>query len=141
MGVPAVVTLKLSEVPVEKSTESADVITGALFTVNVKDWLASGLTPLLALMVSGKVPPAVGVPGRVAVPSPLSTNVTPEGRPPVSESDGVGNPAVVTVNDPAAPLEKVALDPEVMDGAWFTVRVKDCEASGPTPLVADREMG
>ena len=53
VGVAVVVTLKLSEVPVEKSTESADVMTGAWSTVRVKDWLAFGLTPLLALMVSG----------------------------------------------------------------------------------------
>jgi hypothetical protein len=71
----------------------------------------------------------------------LSTKVTPEGRAPVSESDGVGNPVEVTEKDPAEPLEKVVLEPEVMAGAWFTVRVKGCEASGLTPFVADRVSG
>ena len=45
--------------------------------------------------------PAAGVPARVAVPSPLSTKVTPAGSAPVSVSAGVGNPVVVTVNVPA----------------------------------------
>src|ERR1700722_10250886 len=92
-------------------------------------------------MLRGKVPPAAGVPARVAVPLPLSTKVTPEGSAPVSESEGFGNPVEVTENEPAVPLENVVLDPEAMDGAWFTVKVKDCEASGTTPLVAYREMG
>ena len=47
--------------------------------------------------------PAAGVPARVAVPSPLSTKVTPVGSAPVSLSAGVGNPVVVTVNVPAVP--------------------------------------
>ena len=47
--------------------------------------------------------PAAGVPASVAVPSPLSTKVTPVGRAPVSLSAGVGNPVVVTVNVPSVP--------------------------------------
>jgi hypothetical protein len=77
----------------------------------------------------------------VAVPLPLSAKVTPEGSAPVSESDGVGNPPVVTVKDPAVPLANVVLAPEVMDGAWSTVRVKDCEAFGRFPLLAEIVIG
>jgi len=72
----------------------------------------------------------------VAVPSPLSTKVTPLGRPPVSDSAGTGVPVVVTVMMPADPSVKVVLSPEVMVGAPSTVRVNDCVASGLTPLEA-----
>ena len=51
----------------------------------------------------GAAVPAAGVPASVAVPSPLSTNVTPAGSAPVSVSAAVGNPVVVTVNVPAVP--------------------------------------
>ena len=71
------------------------------------------------------------------VPSPLSLKVTPEGRTPVSERPAVGKPVVVTVKLPALPAVKVVLAPEVMAAAWSTVSVKDCEASGLTPLVAE----
>jgi hypothetical protein len=141
VGVPVVVTLKLSEAPVEKSTDAEEVMEGAWSTVRVKDWVAFGLTPLLALMVKGYVPPVAGVPARVAVPLPWSTKVTPDGNAPISESDGLGNPVLVTVNDPALPSLKVVLAAEVTDGAWFTVRVKDCEAFGLFPLLAEIVIG
>ena len=73
-----------------------------------------------------------GVPARVAVPLPLSTNVTPEGRAPVSESEGFGNPAVVTVKDPADPSVKVVLAPEVMAG-----RLVDRQSEGLRGVRAD----
>ena len=38
---------------------------------------------MLAVTVTGKVPLAVGVPARVAVPSPLSVKLTPAGSLPV----------------------------------------------------------
>ena len=47
------------------------------------------------------------MPASVAVPFPLSTNVTPEGRLPVSLSVGLGNPVVVTRKLPGAPAAKV----------------------------------
>ena len=47
-----------------------------------------------------------------------------------------GNPVLVTVKDPAVPVVKVVLEPDVMDGAWPTVRVKDCVAFGRLPLAA-----
>ena len=70
------------------------------FTVRVNIWLAAAPTPLLAENVRAKVPPLpdAGVPLNVAVPFPLFTNVTLLGSAPVSVSDGVGVPVVVTVN-------------------------------------------
>ena len=51
------------------------------------------------------------------MPLPLSTSVTPPGRAPDSDSDGVGDPVVVTVNVPEAPAVKAVLLPLVMAGA------------------------
>ena len=71
----------------------AEVRDGAwvtVVTVSTKDWLAFGLTPLLAVIVIGYVPPEVGVPERVAVPLPLSTKLTPFGSAPVSDRADVG---------------------------------------------------
>ena len=61
--------------------------------------------------------PAAGVPARVAVPSPLSTKVTPVGNAPVSVSAAVGNPVVVTVNVPGVPVVNVVLSALVIAGA------------------------
>ena len=59
---------------------------------------------------------------RVAVPSPLSVNVTPLGKAPFSVRLGVGEPVVVTVKVLAAPTVKVVLLALVMiAGAWLTV--------------------
>ena len=84
---------------------------------------------------------AAGVPAIVAVPSPLSVKVTPEGRSPVADSAAVGNPVEVTVKLPDVPVTNVAADAEVMSGAASTVRVKVWEASGLTPLVASMVIG
>jgi hypothetical protein len=72
--------------------------------------------PLCAVIVRVYVPPvaAAGVPASVAVPSPLSVNVTPPGNAPVWLSVGFGNPVVVTANVPALPAVKVMLFPLVM---------------------------
>ena len=70
--------------------------------------------------------PAAGVPARVAVPLPLSVNVTPEGSAPVSDSVAAGEPVVVTLNEPLAPTVNVVALALVMAGAWFTVNVNDC---------------
>ncbi len=43
---------------------------------------------------------------------------------------------MVTVNVPAAPTVNVVSSALVMAGAWSTVSVKLCVASGPIPLVA-----
>ena len=60
---------------------------------------------------------APGVPEIVAVPSSLSVKVTPEGSAPVWVKDAAGVPVVVTVNDPALPVVKVALSALVIAGA------------------------
>ena len=59
--------------------------------------------------MNGYVPPvfAAGVPASVAVPSPLSVNVTPGGSAPVSDNVELGTPVVVTVKVPAWPAVKV----------------------------------
>jgi hypothetical protein len=69
----------------------------------------------------------------------LSTNVTPLGSAPVSVSDGVGVPVVVTIKLPAVPTVNVVLLALVMAGATcgaFTVNVKLWLAGLPTPLLA-----
>ena len=72
----------------------------------------------------------------MAVPFPLSTNVTPLGSVPVAVRDGVGVPVVVTVKLPAAPTVNVVLVALVIAAAWFTVSVKVWLAGVPTPLLA-----
>ena len=54
----------------------------------------------------------------------------------LSLSVGVGKPVVVTVKVPALPTVNVVLSALVIAGAWSTVSVKVCVASGPTPLAA-----
>jgi len=73
----------------------------------------------LAVKVRVNVPtvPAAGVPLNVAVPFPLSTNVTPLGSVPVSVSVGVGDPVVVTVKLPAVPTINDVLLTLVINGA------------------------
>jgi hypothetical protein len=80
---------------------------------------------LLAVIVIGYVPavPVAGVPLSVAVPL-FTNNVTPFGSVPVSLSDGVGAPVVVTVKLPAVPTVNVVLFALVIAGDWFTVSVK-----------------
>ena len=53
----------------------------------------------------------------MAVPLPLSLNVTRLGSAPVSVSDGVGDPVVVTVKLPAVPTVNVVLLALVIAGA------------------------
>ena len=112
------------------------VMLGGPLTVSVKLWLVAGAAPLFAVMVIGKVPPTVGVPASVAVPLPLSWNVTPAGSAPVSVSAGVGKPPeVVTVNVPAWPTVKVVWSALVITGEDDTVRV-NAWSVWPTVLVA-----
>ena len=74
---------------------------------------------MLAVKVIWKVPAADAVPPSVAVPSPLSWNVTPLGSEPDSVSVGVGVPVAVTVKLPAVPAVNVVLAALVMAAAWF----------------------
>jgi hypothetical protein len=87
------------------------------------------------------VPPAEGVPDRLAVPSPLSVKVTPEGRDPDSVRLAVGIPEVVTRKLLVTPAEKVVEAEEVIFGAWSTVRVKDWVALGEIPFDAAMVIG
>ena len=69
------------------------MILHASLTVRVKFWVASGLTPFVAVIVNLYVPPepAGGVPENVAVPSPLSVHVSHDGS-----AGGTGNVQVGT---------------------------------------------
>ena len=111
---------------------------GGPTTMRVKDWVASGPTPFVAVIVNGYVPPvpAAGVPESVAVPFPLSLNLTPRGSAPVSDKPGVGTPVDVTVKAQALPTVQVVWSALVIPGAWLTVRVKVWVAAGLTPFVA-----
>ena len=73
------VTVKLPACPVVNVASAALVIAGGCSTVNVNSCVASGDTPLAAVIVKGYTPPvpASGVPASVAVPSTSS-------RPPAS---------------------------------------------------------
>ncbi len=73
-----------------------------------------------------------GVPVSFPVPSPLSTNVTPEGSGLISVSVGVGTPVEVTGNVPAVPTANettVVLVGLVIAGATVTLKIKLCEKS------------
>ena len=81
LGTPVVMTVKVPSWPVVKAVPVELVIPDAWRTWRLKVWVASGVTPFVAVIVSVYVPPepAAGVPASVAVPSPLSVNVTPDG--------------------------------------------------------------
>jgi hypothetical protein len=139
VGLPVAVTVKLPAVPTVNVVLAPLVIAGAWLTVSVKLCVAAVPTPLLAVIVSGYVPPVpvAGVPPSVAVPFPLFVNVTPLGSAPLSLiDDTVGFPVVVTAKLPAVPTVNVVLLPLVIAGAWFTVSVKFWVAFVPTPLLA-----
>ena len=77
--------------------------------------------------------PSAGLPDRI----PAADRVTPLGRvPAVMLKVGLGKPVARAVKVPDWPVVKVALSVDVMEGAWFTVRVKAWVASVPTPLDA-----
>jgi hypothetical protein len=136
VGVPVAVTVNVPAVPTVNVAWLTLVNAGAVLTVNVNVCVALEPTPLLAVMVMGKVPWAEAVPLSVAVPLPLSTKVTPAGSAPVSVRAGFGKPVVVTVKLPGALTEKEVALALVIAGAWFTVSVKVCVASLPNPLCA-----
>jgi hypothetical protein len=77
----------------------------------------------------------------VPVPLPLSAKETPLGSGPLSDREAAGLPVETRVKVPALEVVKVALLVDVMDGAASTVSVKDCDASGLTPLVALMVIG
>ena len=104
--------------------------------MRVNACVAFGVTAFAAEIVMLKIPPEVGVPASLAVPSWLSVNVTPAGRAPDSEIAALGNPALVMVIDPDEPIVKLALLRLVRTGAWLTVSVKLWVAFGELPFCA-----
>jgi hypothetical protein len=117
-------------VVVSKVTKLADGPAGAGFTVNV-NVCGTPETLLVALkvMIKGLPEVVVGMPLRVPVPFPLSTNVTPLGSAPVSVNVGLGTPEATTVNVPGVPTVNVVLFPLVNEGATgveLTVRENAC---------------
>jgi hypothetical protein len=60
--------------------------------------------------------PDAGVPDSVAVPFPLSTNVTPGGSAPDDMNVGTGNPDAMTVKLPGDPLVNATEAALVIDG-------------------------
>src|ERR1043165_8227362 len=143
LGKPVAVTVNVPAVPTLNVALFGLVIDGGSCTVSVKLCVPFGVTPLFAVMVIAYVPPvpAFGMPASVAVPLPLSTNVTPPGSAPVSLRTidaPLGKPVVVTVNVPATPTLNVAAFALVMAGAWLIVRVKDWLAFGRLPLAAPK---
>ena len=79
-------------------------------------------TPFAAVMDKSYTPPVptAAVPESVAVPSPLSWNVTPEGNTPVSVKVGAGYPVVVTPNDSGCPVVNDTELDDVIAGGWST---------------------
>src|SRR6267378_2489101 len=139
-GKPVAATVKLPAVPTVNVVLLALVMAGAWLIVRVKLWVAFVPTPLVAVKVSGYVPPvpAAGVP----LKTPVATlKVRPRGSVPVSLKVGAGKPVAVTVNEPAVPTVNVVLLALVMAGAWLIVRVKLWVAFVPTPLVAVKVSG
>src|SRR5258708_5501831 len=140
VGDPLVFTVNVPAAPTWNVTAFALVNAGALFTVSVKLCVAFGLAPFCAVNVMANVPVTVGVPLSVPVPLPLSRNVTPAGKAPLSVMLGVGDPLVFTVNVPAAPAWNVTAFVLVIVGGWPTVSVKLCVAFGLTPFCAVNVM-
>ena len=78
--------------PTVKVPLADEVIVGVSSTAIVSVCVDGSATSLSAVIVTVYEPPvpAVGVPDKLAVPSPLSWRLTPEGRAPVTVSAGVG---------------------------------------------------
>src|SRR5262249_20285172 len=138
------------------ATPSAKAAAGALVkmglalplaTDSVKLCTAGVPTPLAAVNVSGYEPalPAAGVPVSVAVPLPLSVNVTPAGNAPVSVITTGKVPVVVIVNELTAPTTKLVTFALVIVGAPPlmppTVSVKFCVPVFTVPFDAVNTSG
>ena len=113
-GVPVAVTVKVPGLLLVNVVAFAEVMAGAAFTVKVKDCVASGLFPLVAVMVIGNVPAWVGVPESTPV---VLLRVTPVGSAPVSLKVGAGDPVAVTVKVPGLLFVNVVVFAEVIAGA------------------------
>src|SRR5258708_19107070 len=86
------------------------------------------------------VPAAAGVPLSVPVPLPLSWNATPLGKVPLSVMLGVGDPVVVTLNEPATPTWNVVRSPLVIAGPQSPVNLVFRLVLGLTPFCAVNVM-
>lgn len=101
VGEPVEITMKELDVPVVNVVLLALVIAGGAPTLSVKSCTALVPAPFDAVNDIEKLPPVIGVPPSVPVPSPLSWKLTPVGSEPCSVMLGVGDPVVVTVNENA----------------------------------------
>jgi hypothetical protein len=92
---------------------------GGSLTTSVKDCVAGGFTPLLAVIVNVYGPPlSCGVPEIV----PSDASETPNGMvPPVNENAGAGMPEAVAVNVPFTPSWNVVVAALVNCGAHWKV--------------------
>jgi hypothetical protein len=77
--------------------------------------VAAGVTPFVAVIVIENEPP-VPAPG-APLSTPAELSVTPLGSAPVSVNVGAGNPAAVSVKEPAVPAAKLVLFALVIAGA------------------------
>src|ERR1017187_9533659 len=103
-GYPVARTVRCSPAPTLTLMARIFLMAGARVTVRVNAWVAVPYL-FLAVRVRGYTPAAafLGVPEIVAVPSPLSVNLTPAGSQSVLVIFGAGKPVVVTVNENRAP--------------------------------------
>ena len=124
-----VVTVNVPAVPVVNVVVSALVIAGAWSTVSVKLWVASGGHAVGGGdgQRVGAAGARAGVPARVAVPSPLSTKVTPRAARRSRSEPRSGSPVVVTVNVPGVPVVNVVVSALVIAGRLVD---GECEALG-----------
>src|ERR1035441_4459957 len=92
-GYPVARTVRLRAAPTSTLIVRIYLMAGALVTVRVNAWVAVPCL-FLAVRISRYTPAAAfaGVPEIVAMPSPLSANLTPEGSRPVLVILGAGSP-------------------------------------------------
>ena len=106
-GKPDAATVKVPLLPAVNVVAFGVVKAGGWETVSVKFCVAEPTT-LVAFSSTAETPPNDGVPEIVAVPSPLSWKLTPDGNDPVKVMAAVGwAGVVVTVNVPNVPAVKV----------------------------------
>ena len=139
-GKPVAVTVNAPAVPTVNVVLLALVMAAAWFTVRAKDcWALPAV--LVAIRVMLYKPPvlAAGVPESVPVPSPLLCKITGDGRAPDSLIVALGEPVVVTVNEPGVPTWKVVLAPLVNVGTEPIVKLEvvvlvSCTLSVPVTI-------
>src|SRR5580765_8546387 len=108
VGYPVVVTSNEPGTPTWKCVDEADVIAGTVPSMRTNVWCTSAPIPFDAVMYRKFVPVCAGTPEMVAVPLPLSWNVTPAGMAGMMLIAGPGNPVVVIVNEFECPTMNAA---------------------------------